>query len=401
MEKLNLFFIKIKGLTFWQRIFSWQSLRNLSYDAFDEFKSLQRNLMEKDGQLRLVETKILQLETKNEALSENIDQFEKMKLKNEEEINLLNHKIEVLVTEKSELKNANLKHEHIEEQRDADYKNSIGQLNQLKKTLEEQIRKISDERLEEQRESFEKMKRQWSEHEAAVEQNIRMICKNHFINYVDVVPFRGNPDNTLEICDEYIIFDAKCPSNHDLINFPKYIKAQTESLRKYANQQKVKKDIFLVVPTNTIHTIKQFVYNMGDYNVYVVTIDALEPVIVSLKKIEDYEFVNQLSPDERDNICRLIGKFAHTAKRKIQVDQFFASEFLELLFRYTKDLPEDFLQKVIEFEKAEKLNPPVEKQAKQILTKGLEEKHALINAEAMVRKINVPSDFEAISKPTS
>jgi len=212
MEKLNLFFIKIKGLTFWQRIFSWQSLRNLSYDAFDEFKSLQRNLMEKDGQLRLVETKILQLETKNEALSENIDQFEKMKLKNEEEINLLNHKIEVLVTEKSELKNANLKHEHIEEQRDADYKNSIGQLNQLKKTLEEQIRKISDERLEEQRESFEKMKRQWSEHEAAVEQSIRMICKNHFINYVDVVPFRGNPDNTLEICDEYIIFDAKCPS---------------------------------------------------------------------------------------------------------------------------------------------------------------------------------------------
>jgi len=400
MEKLNLFFIKIKGLTFWQRIFSWQSLRNLSYDAFDEFKSLQRNLMEKDGQLRLVETKILQLETKNEALSENIDQFEKMKLKNEEEINLLNHKIEVLVTEKSELKNANLKHEHIEEQRDADYKNSIGQLNQLKKTLEEQIRKISDERLEEQRESFEKMKRQWSEHEAAVEQSIRMICKNHFINYVDVVPFRGNPDNTLEICDEYIIFDAKCPSNNDLINFPKYIKAQTESLRKYANQQKVKKDIFLVVPTNTVHTIKQFVYNMGDYNVYVVTLDALEPVIVSLKKIEDYEFVNQLSPDERDNICRLIGKFAHTAKRKIQVDQFFASEFLELLFRYTKDLPEDFLQKVIEFEKAEKLNPPVEKQAKQILTKGLEEKHALINAEAMAKKINMPSGFEAINKLT-
>ncbi len=401
MEKLNLFFIKIKGLTFWQRIFSWQSLRNLSYDAFDEFKSIQRDLMEKDGQLRLVETKILQLETKNEALSESIDQFEKIQIKNEEEINLLNHKIEVLLNEKSELKNANLKHEHSQEQRDADYRNSIGQLNQLKKTLEEQIRKIGDERLEEQREVFEKMKRQWSEHEAAVQHCIRMICKNHFINYVEVVPFRGNPDNTLEICDEYIIFDAKCPSSHDLINFPKYIKAQTESLRKYANQQKVKKDIFLVVPTNTIHTIKQFVYNMGDYNVYVVTLDALEPVIVSLKKIEDYEFVNQLSPDERDNICRLIGKFAHTAKRKIQVDQFFASEFLELLFRYTKDLPEDFLQKVIEFEKAEKLNPPVEKQAKQILTKGLEEKHALINAEAMVRKINIPSDFEAISKPTS
>lgn len=397
MEKLNLFFIKIKGLTFWQRLFSWQSLRNLSYDAFDEFKSIQRNLLEKEEQLHLLEKKILQFETRNEALTESVDHFEKMNLKNEEEINLLNHKMEALVTEKSELKNANLKHENTEEQREINYRNNIGQLNQLKQTLEEQIKKHNDERLEEQRESFEKMKRQWSEHEATVEQNIRMICKNHFIRYVDVVPFRGNPDNTLEICEEFIVFDAKCPSNNDLINFPKYIKAQTESLRKYANQEKVKKDIFLVVPTNTIHTIKQFVYNMGDYNVYVITIDSLESIILTLKKIEDYEFVNQLSPDERDNICRLIGKFAHTTKRKIQVDQFFASEFLELLSRYMKDLPEDFLKQIIEFEKAEKLNPPAEKQAKQILTKELQEKHAVINAEALVRKISTPSGFEAIS----
>ena len=77
MEKLNLFFIKIKGLTFWQRLFSWQSLRNLSYDAFDEFKSIQRNLLEKEEQLHLLEKKILQFETRNEALTESVDHFEK------------------------------------------------------------------------------------------------------------------------------------------------------------------------------------------------------------------------------------------------------------------------------------------------------------------------------------
>ncbi len=141
------------------------------------------------------------------------------------------------------------------------------------------------------------------------------------------MPFRGSPDNCLEICDEYIIFDAKCPSNDDLVSFPKYIRVQTETVKKYACQEKVKKDIFLVVPSNTIHTIEQHVYNMGDYTVYIITKDSLEPVILAMKRIEDYEFVNQLSPDERDNICRVIGKFAHTTKRKIQIDQFLPTSF--------------------------------------------------------------------------
>ena len=229
-----------------------------------------------------------------------------------------------------------------------------------------------------------------------MQQTLKMICQNSLIKYVDDVPFRGNPDNTVEIADEYIIFDAKCPANDDLINFPKYIKAQTETVKKYANQDKVKKDIFLVVPSGTIHLIKQVSYNMGDYNVYVITKDAMEPILLSLKKIEDYEFVNQLSPEERDNICRVIGRFAHTTKRKIQIDQFFASEFLEILVKCKNDLPEDILKQVIEFEKAERLNPPTEKKAKQILTKELQDRHEAINAEAGIREVVIPLNFEEV-----
>ncbi len=396
MEKLNLFFSKIKEITFWQRVFFWRSVRNLSYDAFEEFKSLQKELIQKKQEIDLNEKKLFHAETQNVSLREGIDQYENKLRKKEEESNLLNLKIDNLNREKSELKNTNSKFENTEEQRDKNYRNSIGQLNQLKETLEKEIKRLSDERVEEQKDAFEKMKRQWSEHEITVEQTIKMICQNHFIKYIDEVPFRGNPDNALEICDEYIIFDAKCPSNDDLNNFPKYIKAQTESVKKYANQERVKKDIFLVVPSNTIHSIKQLAYNMGDYNVYVITKDSLEPIILSLKKIEDYEFVNQLSPEERDNICRVIGRFAHTTKRKIQIDQFFASEFLGLLVKCKNDLPEDFLKQVIEFEKAEKLNPPPERKAKQILTKELEERHALINAEAGIRNVVIPLNFEEV-----
>ena len=72
-----------------------------------------------------------------------------------------------------------------------------------------------------------------------------------------------------------------------------------------------------------VDVVDQYVYNMGDYNVFMVTLDSLETIILSLKNIEEYEFAEQLSPEERDNICRIIGKFAHTTKRRIQLDGFF------------------------------------------------------------------------------
>lgn len=396
MEKLSLFFSKIKEITFWQRLFSWHSLRNLSYDAFEEFKSIQKEMIQKKQDYDLLERKLIQAETKNQGLQDTIIQHEKVVGKKEFDIHSLNQKLEDLNRKNSGLENDKAKYESTEEQRGENYNNKISQLNQLKETLEKEIKRLSDERVEEQRDAFEKMKSQWSEHEITVEQTLKMICQNHLIKYLDEVPFRGNPDNAIEICDEYIIFDAKCPANDDLTNFPKYIKAQTEAVKKYANQDRVKKDIFLVIPSNTIHTIKQLAYNMGDYHVYIITKDSLEPIILALKKIEDYEFVNQISPEERDNICRVIGRFAHSTKRKIQIDQFFATEFLDLLVKCKNDLPEDILKQVIEFENAEKLNPPVERKSKQILTSDLLEKHEFINAEAGIRKVVIPLNFEEV-----
>ena len=113
----------------------------------------------------------------------------------------------------------------------------------------------------------------------------------------------------------------------------------------------------------------------------------MEPIILSLKKIEEYEFADKLSPEERDNVCRIIGKFAHTTKRRIQIDQFFAEEFLDTLNKAGTQLPRDILESVIQFENAEKLNPPMEKRKKQILTKDLKAKSEEIKKEIELRNI--------------
>ncbi len=397
-QNLQLFFARVKEITLWQRIFGWAKLKHLSYDAYEEFKSLETDIYQVNQKLDELNSTATKLEAENSSLNKQIVSFEKIGIEQENKLSNSNSKVEDLNSRVNALTNKISKFESIEEERKLEYERKIAELNQVKQNLDNDRKRLSDERVQEKQDSFDKMKKQWNEHETLVEQKIKQLCQNHLVKYVEKVPFRGSPDNAIEICEEYIIFDAKSPANEDLSNFPKYIKAQTDSVKKYANQESVRKDIFLVIPSNTIDTISQLSYNMGDYNVFVITTDSLEPIMLSLKKIEEYEFAEQLSPEERDNICRVIGKFAHTTKRKIQIDQFFANQFIELLVKCKSDLPEDLLKSVIEFEKAEKLNPPTERRAKQILTQELIDKNNSINAEASIREIDIPTTFEDVKK---
>ena len=398
MNILSVFFEKIKQISLIQRIFYWGSIRSISYEAYDQFKNFEAQQANLQIELDNLKNKIALVQSEKDGLSEKNQSFEKLIITKDSDIRNLSSKIDSLNEKINNLNNEVSRYETTEDSRKLSYENKITELNQIKKNLDDDRTRLSDERLEEKQKEFDNMKKQWSEHETAVEKKIKQLCQTHLIKYVEKVPFKGSPDNTIEICDEFIIFDAKSPANKDLNNFPKYIKDQTDGLKKYADKPNVRKEIFLVVPSNTIEIIPQLTFNMASYNVYIITLDSLEPIILSLKKIEEYEFAEQLSPEQRDNICRVIGRFAHTTKRKIQIDQFFANEFIELLVKCKNDLPEELLKSVIEFEKAEKLNPPIEKRSKQILTKDLKQKNDSINAEAQVRKIHIPSSFEEMKK---
>ena len=288
----------------------------------------------------------------------------------------------------------------LEEHRKSEYEKSMSALNQIQQKIQRDREVELEGRNKTEIERIKKLKETWSAHEENVEGRIKAICNRHGIDYVDKVPFKGSPDNTIKIKDEYIIFDAKSPASDDLSNFPSYIKNQTDSIIKYVKEEGVRRELFLVVPTNTLDALGQYEYKLPDYTVFVISIDSLEPIILSLKKIEDYDFVDQLSPEERENICRVIGKFVHLSKRRIQIDGFFAKQFFELVYRSEADLPKDILDKVVEFEKSEKLNPPIEKRAKQINLKELEVESDKINSEANQKGIvtNDPTLSKEINK---
>lgn len=347
----------------------------------------QNNLriIELEKNLTAKELSIKELEKDRDILNIQIKSLDEVKTKKTELETILRS----ISDERNDLKNQNIKLNNEEEKRKLDSKKEIEALITLKQSAEDEKQALNSIRVREKEEEFEKMKSQWIKHEKDVENYLKEICRNYVIKYVGQEEFphpRNKPDNSIEIMDQLIVFDAKSPSNNNLENFPKYIKDQTENLKKYAKHDDVKNDLFLVIPSNTLHVINQFSYRIGDYNVFVITKDALEPIILSLKKIEEYEFVDKLSPEERDNVCSIIGKFAHTTKRRIQIDNFFQREFLSTLDK-AKKLPREILESVIEFENAEKLNPPIEKRKKTILTKDLKDQVDEIEKDMETRNI--------------
>ena len=357
----------------------------------------------KDSRIALLEKEVVEKDTNISNLNKQLEiaaakaeGFEQIKIEKARS----EERLKLVETERNTLKSETISFQKAEEGRQKEANKNFATAVTLQQSLEKEKERLNDDRVQEKEDLLNKMKLKWSEHEKDVQNHLQLICRNNVIKYISQEDFphpRNKPDNSIEIMEQLIVFDAKSPANDDLTNFPKYVKLQTESLKKYAKHEDVKNDLFLVIPSNTLEVIHQFHYNIGDYNVYIITKDALEPIILSLKKIEDYEFADKLSPEDRDNVCRIIGKFAHTTKRRIQIDEFFAREFLDTLTKAGTQLPREILENVIKFENAEKLNPPMEKRNKQILTKDLKEKVDKLETEMLLReipKIVTKIDFE-------
>jgi len=390
MNKLNIFFDQIKRISFLGRIFKWSSLRSLSYEALQELTSLNNSHTKINDELNQVKSEKNLLEQKVAILKEQEADFNismtRINTQVDAEKNRVTEIAERLVAANKALTKANSEREREMEE----YQKSIDKLNNAQTSLDKEKIRVNDARVEEKEQELEEMKRTWQNHEIAVAEEMKRLCLKHTVTYLDSVPFKGTPDNPIEICDEIIIFDAKSPSNDDLNNFPKYIKLQAESAKKYTKNAGVKKELYLVIPSNTVKVIQSFHYDMGEYDVYIITMDALEPVLLSLKKIEEYEFADKLSPEDRSSICRVLGKYAHATKRRVQIDQYLANHMLGLLKYSENVLPEEFQESVTQFEKAEKLNPTLEKRSKEISTAKLNDEFTKINKDAVIHEEDFP-----------
>ena len=220
--------------------------------------NLEQQLEQKDSRISQLENEEIEKETHLSNLKKQLDiasakteAFEQLKIEKAK----LEEGIKRLEIERNDLKVQTVSLQKAEEGRQLESKKHIATAVTLQESLEKEKERLNDDRVKEKEDQLNKMKLKWSEHEKDVENHIQQICRNNIITYVSQEDFphpRNKPDNSIEIMDQLVVFDAKSPANDDLTNFPKYIKLQTESLKKYAKHDNVKNDLFLVIPSNTL-----------------------------------------------------------------------------------------------------------------------------------------------------
>lgn len=382
-----------KNLSFWQRLFSWAAIRSLSYSAYEEAIQLADNLKNSQVEVESIKRgKELLLQERNSLLQQLADSKTSL-TKAETRLQYFDQETKRLEGENNSLQKKLLFLEQGEDQRKREHDSRIQRVIGLQDNLEKEKQAINAKQLREAEERNDLMKETWKRHEESVMNHIKSICERNAIEYIDNVPFKGKPDNVIKVCDEFIVFDAKSPASDDLSNFNTYIRSQAESVNKYTADDSVRKDIYLVVPSNTIDILKKLTFHQGNFNVFVITIDALEPVILSLKKIEEYEFAEQLSPEDRQSICRIIGSLLYTSKRRIQVDQFFNSHILDLLSQTQREIPELMQEEIAKHEKAMKLNPSADRRSKEIKQESLEKAQAQLEGQSRIFRITTPEEI--------
>jgi len=378
LDNTKKFYDEIKTMGFFKRLFSWGKIIALLTESYSEISKIEDLVDEKT-----------KLESDLKSSKQSIDTFKENVSELKGSIRSLEEKRDGQVKEIKELSNELSEFKKVDQKRDEDHKGAIGKLQKSTEDFDARRQQIEDEQVKQEKEKFEEMAKKWRTHEDLVEQSMKQICNKYTMDYYDKekVPFKGKPDNAVKIANEFIIFDAKSPQKDDLNNFPKYIKAQSESIKKYVQETDVKKDLFLVVPTNTMQVIDTTFYDQSDYRVYVITIDSLEPILLSLRKIEEYEFAEKLSPEDRESICRVIGHFAHHTKRRLQIDTFLANKSLELL-KSCDYLPEDILDEVKNHELKTIINVPMDKRSKKNDLKKLKTDKKKLTKELEIQHIN-------------
>ena len=272
-----------------------------------------KNLNEKNEILKKLEGQQEELVSSNSKLRQEIASLT-------EQVKNLNDKNEVAIqnSKKQEVEINNLKNSLSKKEQEVS--DHIQKLSQSERTLEDEKQRLRREDEERQKQEEENRSRIWNEHEQSSLKSMKQVCDKQGLD----LPYYDNdnlpsdfgskfkPDFLVKVLEQYIIFDAKL-SKSDNINT--YLKGQADTTGKKIKENKkedlIFKSVFFVVPTIDIHKVTKFSYYEHGFTFYVISIEAFEPLITNLKKIEEYKIADDITPQDREGIIAVLASLAY------------------------------------------------------------------------------------------
>ncbi|MFA6397235.1 MAG: hypothetical protein WDK96_00085 [Candidatus Paceibacterota bacterium] len=269
------------------------------------------------------------------------------------EITNLKAKNTSILTEKEDLVKEVSNFKATEERKNKEFDDKIQKLEEAKLALEDERKRVRREDEEKIQSEKEERNRMWAEHEEVVKVKLTELCKTpqYAFQYYDNnnLPngFGGKfkPDFLIEFLEQYVIFDAKV-SESDLQG---YINNNVKStVEKINNNPNIYPMVFFIVPTDTIKSLKKTHFYEQGYNFFVISPEAIEIILASLKKITSYELAEQLDPRDRENIVNLIAEFDYHINMRNALDILASESGVSVLKKadsLRNDIKEEIFQK--------------------------------------------------------
>lgn len=351
-----------------------------------QWREEKNRATELQTQIRILETKV----TETSLNSQNIRQdFERRLQDRAAEIRERDQKILDLEKRRTEL-------EGVQASRMEEYNNQIRLLVQAREDLNLEKKKIRED--EEAARLAKDAARQahWQNHERAVIENLRNLCAR--LNLVsfeqDTFPLAKKPDFAIEMGEQLIVFDAKAPADPAALDhFPEYLRKQAEAMEKYLKQEGVRREGFLVVPSDVVGGLKdRFCFEIGGFKIFVVTCEALEAIVRLFIKISEFEILESVDPDAQEDLANYLARVSRVLKRRLQIDQYMSHQFLDILMS-GEALPHQIMEMAKAKEKTFSVNPPRTVRGKAIALTEIAEEQKKISATQKLL------DIDEISEP--
>ncbi len=302
------------------------------------------------------------------------------------ELQQVKAKLEAVERERDSHKSAMTKVEAKREQQEKEHMRALEKIEAAERALKEERARVIHDDEERLKMAEEERDRLWNDHENDVIAVLNDLCKQPHLQFSTFsnnnLPedFDGSlkPDFLIDFLGQYVVFDAKVSKAENLqVYIDDQVKKTADKMKK---NTKIYPHVFLVVPTEAVSELKKLVYSKDQYTFYIVSREALSPILASLKRISTYELAETLDPQKRENIINMLADLAtHISYRNAHelLLTKMGTETLERVARTDPELAVEVEQKRLE----KKFAAPSQSDIKRIAT-SLTEQNAEISSLA-------------------
>jgi hypothetical protein len=232
-------------------------------------------------------------------------------------------------TEVAELTKKLAAYESTEAQRKRDAEKSITDLENARKALEEERKRVlEDER--QVREAAENVRtRIWSLHEESSRSAMKEICQKADIaltsfdntSLPEGFDPKLKPDFMIRLLGQYVIFDTKSSQSQSLQTYIKsQVQATAKKIKASESYNDIYKTVFFVIPDIGLKDIKETFFVEQGISFSVIPIQAFEPIVRTLRRLEDYELAEKYDPQERENIINVLATYDQYVRQQNAVN---------------------------------------------------------------------------------